>query len=80
IKALRALQAQIPQLYISVSATPEYSQSKKQPVGYLGSAMDSTGELVIPNARLDHYFAPHRTVLIRAVIPRYQHSSIFELK
>lgn len=79
IKALRALQPQITQLYLSVSASPEF-KPPKQPVGYFGATNASTGELVIPSARLAHYFAPHRTVIIHAVIPRYQSEKVFELR
>jgi hypothetical protein len=82
INALKALQPQIPQLYVSLCASPVYNEKRpdKTPVGYKGTLTDSTGELVIANARLDHYFAPHRTVIIRATIPRYQAESVFRLK
>ena len=69
---------QIPQLCISVSASPQFDEGS-QPVGY-ASAAATIGELVIPAARLDHYFAPHRTVIIRMVIPRYQARRVFDLK
>ena len=36
-------------------------------------------ELVIPQASLAKYFAPHRTVIIRATIPRYQAPRVFQL-
>ncbi len=82
INALQALQSQIPQLYISLCASPEFNAKTpdKTPVGYKGTLTDSTGELVIPNARLGHFFAPHRTVIIRATIPRYQSEKVFRLK
>lgn len=79
INALKAMQAQIQQLYVSVCASPIFNE-RTQPVGYKGTANDSTGELVIPNARLDHYFAPHRTMIIRATIPRYQADRVFLIK
>lgn len=73
------MQAQIQQLYVSVCASPIFNE-RTQPVGYKGTANDSTGELVIPNARLGHYFAPHRTMIIRATIPRYQADRVFQIK
>jgi hypothetical protein len=78
IAALRQLRPEMPQLYISVSASPQFNE-RSQPVGY-ASAADTIGELVIPAARLDHYFAPHRTVIIRAEIPRHQARRVFDLK
>ncbi len=78
IDQLDRLRPQIPQLYVSVAATPEFKEGR-QPVGYLGTANDSTGELLIANAELPRYFAPHRTVILRLVIPRYQSASVFRL-
>ncbi len=78
IDELDKLRAQIPKLFVSVAATPEFTG--KQPVGYMGTASDSTGELVIANADLPRFFAAHRTVILRLVIPRYQSSSVFRLK
>jgi len=79
IDELARLRPQIPQLYISVAASPEYRDGK-QPVGYLGTANNSTGEWILPNAELATYFAPHRTVILRLVIPRYQSARVFALR
>jgi len=78
INGLRALQAQIEQLFISVSATPAF-KPPKQPVGYLGALNNSTGELRVQRQNLDSYFVPHRTLIVRLVIPRYQSERVFEL-
>lgn len=66
-------------LYVSVTAMPEY-KPPKHPVGYRGAAPESIGELVIEQARLSHYFSPHRTLILRMEIPRYQSEKVFELK
>jgi hypothetical protein len=79
IDELDRLRPQIPQLYVSVAASPEFKEGK-QPVGYRGTTNDSTGELIIPNIDLAKYFAPHRTVILRLVIPRYQSAKVFELR
>lgn len=77
INAMNALQPD--RLFVSVSAMPEFKPSK-QPVGYLGAANNSLGELVIANDRLSHYFSPHRTLLLRMVVPRFQAARVFEMK
>ena len=81
INALAKLSPQIQKLYISLCASPEFDEDtpKKTPVGYKGTTDDSTGELVIPQASLATYFSLHRTVIIRATIPRYQAPRVFQL-
>jgi len=67
----------LPQLYLSVAATPEFAPPRK-PVGYSSFATGShVGELRIPAERLGHYFAAHRTLILRTVIPRQVDERIF---